>query len=285
MLALTLGAAAMIKDIIVNISIHERSEPTLYYAVSLASAFEAHVTGIAFAYDSPIPISALGYIRAQIIDEQSNNQAAAKAVIDKFKAATARTGVSADQRMLSANMDNAGERFARIARLFDLAIVSQATPNKGAVEAMISESTLFGSGRPVLVVPYIQKAPLKLDRVMVCWDGSWPAARAVADAMPFLEQAKQVEVVIVTNERGKNNELEGVDMGQHLARHRVNVEVHRIPRADIDVADALLSYATDSGADFMVMGGYGHSRMREFVLGGVTRSIFRSTAVPTLMSH
>ena len=275
----------MIKDIIVNLGIHERSEPTLYYAVSLASAFEAHVTGIAFAYDSTIPISGLGYIRAQIFDEQSDNQAAAEAAIDKFKAATARTGVSAEQRMLSASTDSAGDRFARIARFFDLAIVSQATPDRGGVEAMISESTLFGSGRPVLIVPYIQKAPLKLDRVMICWDGSWPAARAVADAMPFLERAKQVEVVIVTNERGKNNELEDVDMGQHLARHKVNVEIRRIPRGDIDVADALLSHAADSGVDFMVMGGYGHSRMREFVLGGVTRSIFHSTAVPTVMSH
>ena len=275
----------MIKDIIVNIGIHERSEPTLYYAVSLASAFEAHVTGIAFAYDSTIPISGLGYIRAQIIDEPSDNKVAAEAAIDKFKAATARTGVSAEQRMLSASTDSAGDRFARIARFFDLAIVSQATPDRGGVEAMISESTLFGSGRPVLIVPYIQKAPLKLDRVMICWDGSWPAARAVADAMPFLERAKQVEVVIVTKERGKNNELEGVDMGQHLARHKVNVEIRRIPRGDIDVADALLSHAADSGVDFMVMGGYGHSRMREFVLGGVTRSIFHSTAVPTLMSH
>ena len=279
------GSAAMIKDIIVNLSIHERTEPTMYYAVSLASAFEARVTGIAFAYDSTVPVSALGYIRAQIIDERSTNKAAAKAVMDKFKAVSARTGVLAEQRMLSASMDSAGDRFARIARLFDLAIVSQATPNRGAVETMISESTLFGSGRPVLIVPYIQKAPLKLDRVMVCWDGSRPAARAVADAMPFFERAKQIEVVIVTNEPGKNNELEGVDMGQHLARHKLDVEIRRIPRGDIDVADALLSYAANSGVDFMVMGGYGHSRMREFVLGGVTRSIFHSTAVPTLMSH
>ncbi|HEV2715080.1 MAG TPA: hypothetical protein VGU64_07410 [Terriglobales bacterium] len=98
----------MIKDIIVNLSIHERSEPTMYYAVSLASAFEAHVTGIAFAYDSTVPMSALGYIRAQIIDERSTNKAAAKAVMDKFKAVSARTAVLAEQRMLSASMDSAG---------------------------------------------------------------------------------------------------------------------------------------------------------------------------------
>jgi nucleotide-binding universal stress UspA family protein len=275
----------MIKDIIVNLSIHEGSEPTLDYAVSLAGAFEAHVTGVAFAYDSTVPVSGLGYIPARIIDEQNNNKAAAAAVMNKFKAACTRAGASAEQRMLSASMDSAGDRFARIARLFDLAVVSQTKPDGDPVETEISESTLFGSGRPVLIVPYIQKTLLKLDRVMVCWDGSRPAARAVADAMPFLERAKKIEIVIVTNERDKINELEGADMGQHLARHSLNVEVHRIPRGDIDVADALLSYAADSGVDFMVMGGYGHSRMREFVLGGVTRSILHSTAVPTLMSH
>jgi nucleotide-binding universal stress UspA family protein len=275
----------MIKDIIVNLSIHEGSEATLDYAVSVASSLEAHVTGIAFAYGPTSPVSALGYIRAQIIDERSNNEAMAKAVMNRFSAASARAGVSAEQRMLSANIDRAGDQFARIARLFDLAIVSQANPDGSAVEGMISESTLFGSGRPVIIVPYIQKAPLKLDQVMVCWDGSRPAARAVADAMPFLERAKQVEVVIVTNEPRKNNEIEGIDVGQHLARHGLNVEVRRIPRGNIDVANALLSHAADSGVDFMVMGGYGHSRMREFVLGGVTRSIFHSATVPTLMSH
>jgi nucleotide-binding universal stress UspA family protein len=275
----------MIRDIIVNLSIQEHSEPTVDYAVSVASSLEAHITGIAFAYSPAASVSALGYIRAQLIDEQSNNEAMAKAVMDRFSAASERAGVSAEQRMLNAKIDRAGDQFARIARLFDLAIVSQANPDGSAVEGMISESTLFGSGRPVIIVPYIQKAPLKLDRVMVCWDDSRPAARAVADAMPFLEQAKQVEVVIVTNEPRKNNEVEGVDVGQHLARHGVNVEVRRMPRGNIDVADALLSHAADSGVDFMVMGGYGHSRMREFVLGGVTRSVFHSATVPTLMSH
>ena len=133
-------------------------------------------------------------------------------------------------------------------------------------------------------MPYIQKEPLKLDNVMVCWDGSRPAARAVADAMPPLAKAGRVEIVMISNERGKQ-QIEGADMCQHLARHGLKVDVHRITGGDIDVADALLSHAADSGADFMVMGGYGHSRLREFVLGGVTHSIFRSMTVPALMSH
>jgi len=120
---------------------------------------------------------------------------------------------------------------------------------------------------------------------MVCWDGSRAATRAIADAMPLLERAGTIEVVIVTNDRGKRDGIEGADMGLHLARHGLKVDVTRITRGDLDVVDALLSHAADSGADFMVMGGYGHSRLREFVLGGVTRSILHSMTVPTLMSH
>ena len=90
---------------------------------------------------------------------------------------------------------------------------------------------------------------------------------------------------MITNERGKQHEIEGADLGQHLARHGLKIDVHRITGGNIDIADALLSHAADSGADFMVMGGYGHSRLREFVLGGVTHSIFKSMTIPVLMSH
>jgi nucleotide-binding universal stress UspA family protein len=120
---------------------------------------------------------------------------------------------------------------------------------------------------------------------MVCWDGSRPAARAIADAMPLLERAGGVELVIVDQERGKQDEIQGADMGQHLARHGLKVDVKRLPGGNIDVADALLSHASDSGANFIVMGGYGHSRLREFILGGVTHSILRSMTVPVLMAH
>jgi nucleotide-binding universal stress UspA family protein len=134
-------------------------------------------------------------------------------------------------------------------------------------------------------VPYIQKAGLKLDRVMVCWDGSRAAARAVADAMPFLHKAKQVEIVIIATGRPKSDEVPGADLGQHLARHGLKVEVKRITSPDIDVPSTILSYAADSSADMIVMGGYGHSRLREFVLGGATRGILESMTVPVLMSH
>jgi nucleotide-binding universal stress UspA family protein len=275
----------MVKDIVVSLNLSERGGFAGDYAISVADKFGAHLAGVAFVYDPIIPVSG-GFIPAEVIETQQNdNEAAAKAAVDRFTEAASRAGISAEPLTLNASFPGAGQQFGHIARRFDLALAGQGEPDKGAVEDMIAEGALFESGQPLIVVPYIQKAPLKLDRVMICWDGSRPAARAIAGAMPFLELAGQVEVVIVASESGKKDEIEGADMGQHLARHGLKVDIHRIAGGDIDVADALLSHAADLGADFMVMGGYGHSRMREFVLGGVTHSIMRSMTVPVLMAH
>jgi len=276
----------MIKDIVVNLGVGERTNQAGDYAVSVAAAFDAHLAGIAFLYDPIVPISGAGYIPADVIESQErDNAAAAKAALDRFAAACQGAGVSAEPLTMSASLGGVAEQFSRIARRFDLSIVGQAEPETSAVEEVIAEAALFESGRPVIVVPYIQKDPLKLDQVMVCWDGSRAAARAIGDAVPLLTRSKRVEIVIVANERGKQDEIAGADIGAHLARHGLNVEVRRTVLGDIDVADVLLSHAADSGSDFIVMGGYGHSRLREFVLGGVTRSIFRSMTAPVLMSH
>ncbi len=276
----------MIKDILVNLSLGERGGFAGEYAVSVAAAFEAHVAGIAFLYDPIIPLSGAGYIPADVIDTQERDNAnATKAAADHFAQAAARAGVSAEPLTLSSSVSGAGEQFSRLARRFDLSVVGQAEPETNAVEEVIAEAALFDSGRPIILVPYIQKAPLKLERVMVCWDGGRQAARAMADAMPLLERAGRVEVVIVADEHGKEDEIAGADVGQHLARHGLNVEVKRVAMGDIDVADVLLSHAADISADIIVMGGYGHSRLREFVLGGVTRSILQSMTVPVFMSH
>ena len=276
----------MIKDIIANLSVTKEGSIVGKYAVSVAAALEAHLTGVAFIYDPVVPISGAGYIPAEVIETQrDDNETAAEAAIKSFTAAADQAGVSAEPVMTSASLAGAGDQFARMARRFDLAIVGQSQPEISSMEQIIGETTLFESGRPIIIVPYIQKAPFKTDNVMICWDGSRTAARAVADAIPIIGNRGRVEIVIVANERGKQDEIEGADIGQHLARHGLKVDVHRISGGNIDVGDALLSHAADSGADLMVMGGYGHSRLREFVLGGVTRSIFESMTVPVLLSH
>ena len=195
-----------------------------------------------------------------------------------------RAGISADARWMTASFVGTADVFSRIARRFDLSIVRQAEPGKNTPAPLIIEAALFQTGRPVLIVPYIQKGGIKLDRVMVCWDGSRSAARATGDAIPFLERAKTVEIVMAT-ERGRSDEMPGADIAQHLARHGIPVEVKQIVAPNAKAADVILSHAADASADILVMGGFGHSRLREFVLGGVTRSILDSMTVPTLMSH
>jgi nucleotide-binding universal stress UspA family protein len=276
----------MIKDIVVHLSGGTDRDPAAECAVSVASMFKAHLAGVAFIYDPVVPPVFMGEaIPAELIESQrAEAESQAKAAIVRFEEWTRREALSAQSGTLNASVAGAADLFGRIARRFDVSVVKQAEPDKGGVEDLIIEGALFGSGRPVLVVPYIHKGGLKLDRVMVCWDGSRSAARAVGDAMPILARAKSVEVVIVSDE-GKGDEIAGADIGQHLARHGLKVEVKRIVSGGVDVANTILSHAADSATDFIVMGGYGHSRLREFVLGGVTRAILGTMTVPALMSH
>jgi nucleotide-binding universal stress UspA family protein len=278
----------MIKDIALHLSTRTSDSGSIDYAVSVASAFEAHLAGIAFALDPFIPPTmGIGDMvpAAWIDDQRAEAQASAKAAIARFEEAARRNGISAESWSINSSLAGAAETFGRIAARFDLSIVRQAEPGKAPLEGLVVEAALFDAGRPVLVVPYIHKDALKLDRVMVCWDGGRHAARAVGDAMPFLRRAKAVEVVIVRGDAGKGDEIPGADIGEHLARHGLKVDVKRIVAADGDVPETILSHAADAGTDFLVMGGYGHSRLREFVLGGVTRGLLESMTVPVLMSH
>lgn len=275
----------MIKDIVVNLGLGTR-DPAGDFAISVAATFEAHVTGVAVAYEPVIPGTVMGGIPPEFIESQRTEaEAKARAATARFEQAAKRNSLSYETLMMTASVSAAADRIGRMGRRADLLIVAQPSRDEGLAEEVIDEGVLFESGRPVIFVPFIQKTGLKLDRVMVCWDGSRTAARAVADSLPLLKKAKQVEVVVVANGRGKENEIPGADLGQHLARHGLKVDVKRLTSPDIDVASTILSYAADSAADFMVMGGYGHSRLREFVLGGATRGILESMTVPVLMSH
>jgi len=275
----------MIKDIVVNLTVagQDVAGP---FAVSVAETFGAHVAGLAFNYEPVIPPTVMGSVPPSFIEDQAaENEKAAQDAIARFDEAARRSGVSYEHRIALASLAGAADQFGMIARRFDLAVVGQSEPDTAMPEELIVEGALFESGRPVLIVPYIEKAGLTLGRVMVCWDASRNAARAVADAMPFLKRAKAAEIVIVASERPKSDEIPGADIGQHLARHGLKVEVKRIVAADTDVASTLLSHAADSSADLLVMGGYGHSRLREYILGGATRGILSAMTLPVLMSH
>jgi nucleotide-binding universal stress UspA family protein len=275
----------MLKDIVVNLTGGGPQDFAVNYAVSVAKEFGAHMTGVAFVLDPVIPDAGLGGVSPSLIEMQRDeNTKLADDAVGRFTAAARSAGVAAEVRKLDASLAGATSEFGRIARRFDISIVGQSQRDYGAAEELMIEGALFESGRPVIVVPYIQTQGLTLERVVVCWDGGRTAARAIADALPLLVRAKQVEVVVVTEPR-KSSEVDDTHMAEHLVRHGVPAVVKRITRGDIDVQSAILSHAADFSADFIVMGGYGHSRLREFIWGGVTRNMLRAMTVPVLMSH
>jgi len=278
----------MIKDIIVNLEHQIARDPARDFAITVAETFDTHVAGVAFAYIPEFP----GYVMLEKIPHDmmaqmvAESEKAARAAIERFDAAARRSLVSAEHRLLKALGVVAPEILSRLARRFDLSMLMQSEPGGVNNDDMI-EASLFQSGRPLIVVPYIQKDGLKLDRVVCCWDGSRAAARSFNDALPLLAKATKVDLLIVLNEKTNSDrkEIRGVEMAKHLARHDVKVQIETIPAADIDVTNAILSYVADNSGTLIVMGGYGHAKLREIILGGVTRDMLKSMTVPVFMSH
>ena len=253
----------MIKDILLNLSADVRQETAENYAISVAGAFGAHLAAMTFAYDPVLSAAVMGdalpvdFINAQraLVEEGAN------AAATKLSEVARRSGISVETQVETTSFGAAADIFGQFARRFDLSIVSQANPDVVGPQNLIIEAALFQSGRPVVVVPYIQKTGLTLDRVLVCWDGGRQAARAIADALPFLHRAKAIEVVTVATEPLKSDDLPDADIARHLARHDLKVDLKRIVRRGIDVADSIVSYAADVSADFIVMG-----RIRPFAI-------------------
>src|ERR1043166_600712 len=272
------------KSILVNVA--SGHDVAGEYAVSVAAAFEAHLLGAVVAYGPTIRRSVAHTTAARLIEEQrQKSEAAAQAAAAGFDEAARRAGVSAASRVFTATLPGAPDIFGPLARRFDLSVIGQPEPNKVAPEDLIIEAALFDSGRPVMVVPYVHRAPFKLGRVLVAWDGSRTAARALGDALPIVTRATVLDVVVVTPEPVKSDEIPGADVAEMLARHGVAVEGEQIGAAGPSVADPLLNHAAGGAADLIVMGGYGRSRLREFVLGGTTRAMLTSMTTPVLMSH
>jgi nucleotide-binding universal stress UspA family protein len=166
-------------------------------------------------------------------------------------------------------------------------ILGQANPEAPTLLPQLVADVALSCGRPTIVSPYVGKATALGERVLVAWDGSREAARAVNDALPILERASSVTVLSVNPPQTGDDtrRLAGADIALHLARHGVKAEAARRVVTEISVGDTLLNEIADKGIDLLVMGAYGHSRLRELVLGGATRQILGSMTVPVLISH
>ena len=270
------------KTILVHLDDRARRAERLQVGVNLAASFEAHLVGL-FALDAayiPSYVLAEGGSVMQEIERRRRGEAAAQAERE-FRQAERRAGGKSEWRL---SMDGALAAVSLSARYADLVVAGQPEPGDGAAKAFAGELVL-SVGRPVLFVPYVGRFPSVGKRVLVAWNASREAARAVSDALPFLARAESVELVAFDPGSADHGELPSADVALYLARHGVKASAARQSAPGLDIGSQVLSRAADDGADLIVMGGYGHSRLRELVLGGVTRTMLEAMTVPVLMSH
>lgn len=279
----------MIKDILVSLRVGEGGVDTAVdYAVSAAAALGAQLTGVAVSYQIDVPPVYTEAFSTDFIEAQrAESQRLAQLSVDHFGEASRSLGLTAEIRLIDGTPGGAAEQIGTIARLFDLTIVNQADPDKLGAEEVITEAVLFDSGRPVLVVPRSQQKPFSAKRILVAWDGGRAAARAIAEARSLFAHAHLVEAVVVDSGKSKKGgDLPGADLARHLARHGKSVELRRLVLGSGEgIVDVLLKEVEARDIDLIVLGGYGHSRLREFVLGGVTREILERTTVPLFLAH
>lgn len=275
----------MLNDIAVLLPVDRPAGALIDCAAAVAGMFEAHLDGIACAYQALNPMIAFEASAVVMAAQYETGQEQAAAVLDQFEIAARRLNIPHDAKS-TFNVSYAATRtVTEMSRLYDLNIVAQPDSSSPSQTDFLSEAVLFGSGRPMLMIPYINRGTFSLDRVLICWDGKAPAARAVHNAAPFLRKAKAIDVVAINEDEESAGEASLAAFVAHLARRDLPATPHRLTADTSNVHNAILSLAADNDSDLIVMGGYGHSRFREFILGGVTRGMFETLTVPALISH
>ncbi len=282
---------AAIKDILLALTSYP--EPSfgvvIDKAIDFAAAIDAKLSAIACEVRVAMPGSPLGDamfdIHALANAEARKSRLKAEELLATFEQKATARGVFRERIFDTCFTNELAALFVDYAKLRDLTIIG--TPEHSFQEYWFAEAIIFGSGRPTLLMPAqsLSDRPFALDHVVVAWDFSRTAARAVADALPLLIKAKQVSVVTVSGEKTIDSKRSGEELARHLAEHGATVVLEDVKSAGRPVGEVLESYVTSVQADLLVMGAYGHSRLREFVLGGATRSILSRQVVPVLLSH
>lgn len=263
------------KDLLVVLDDEPQARQRLELAADLAERFDAHLTGL----------------HVTVGTETSRHDGQPRGEEDQrahalFDEVVRRRALSAEWRAARGFPVDVTAVHARYA---DLIILGQIDPGKewAPVIHPRPEDIALAAGRPILVVPYVGTFAPVGSQVLVAWDASREATRAVNDAMPLLAAAASVTVMTVDPQQGReaHGDVPGADIAVHLARHGVRARVERAVSGEIDVGNTLLSRASDLSADLLVMGAYAHSRVRELVLGGATRTVLESMTLPVLMAH
>ncbi len=274
-----------LKSILVHMDDGDSCQPRLALSTKLAESCGAQLSALyvsrfltqSLLVDAPPS----GMLLQALEEEQSARTAKARAL---FESSTSSLGESREFHQQEGDPVRWLSVYGRYA---DVLVVHQPGQEDAPFGVGgIAGALALGCGRPLLVVPRTGAKSLVPDRVMISWNGSREAARAVADALPFLQMASYVEAVSVTDGQGPDNGAPGVrELCRHLGLHGVEAEPILLPEPEIEIPEALLSRAAAQSADMIVLGAYGHSRFRELVLGGVTRNFLAHSAIPLLLSH
>jgi nucleotide-binding universal stress UspA family protein len=273
-----------IKDILVAIAPRDEADPGRDYALSMAGACGAHVTAAAYPIVPDIPGSFYADFPVGLEGNlQDEAEATVTAARERFEQAARRAGVDHSFHGFSGTVETATTDFAARLRTADLGILTQhKAGERERVGDLFMEGALFRSGRPVIVVPRAHGGTFSAERVLIAWDGSVHASRAVAGAMPLLKAGAAIEVFTV-EELSKGRDFRGSALVEHLRRHGLDASIAQ--RNVSDIPAEIVRQAELSRASLVVMGGYGHSRFREFVFGGATQLMLRRMPVPVLMAH
>ena len=276
------------KSIVVHVDHSDACRQRVALAIELAQSQQAHLTGVATTGVSNHPYgggsNAVGmYYEAATTELRE----IAKLAVESFKRQVAQAGLHSAECRIATEEANAALTLQ--GHYADLVVLSQSNPDIRGVAAasVLPQHVLLHVARPVLLVPYAGKFSHIGQQVMVAWDSGRESSRAVADALPILKLAAKVHVIVFNGKKGSpdgHGPHPGTEIALYLARHGVKVEVSE-EETSIDIGSALLSRMSDYGSDMLVMGGYGHSRFRETILGGITRTILEHMTVPVLMSH
>jgi nucleotide-binding universal stress UspA family protein len=261
----------------------------LEWALGLAARFSARVTALGLVAEPYIPALVGVHIPVELMQQQlAEAERELDGVLASVREAAQRHEVAIVMHQVTAPLERLPAALARAARCADLCVIGQPSPQDNDLDTTaLAEAAFMASGRPALIVPHAGAPAIAARRVLIAWNGSREAARAVHDALPFLTGAGQTTLLVV--DPATLVELEdtspGMEIADHLARHGVKVEVKTTASGGLPIGDVLLSQAAEGAADLLVMGGYGHSRLRETVLGGATRQLLAQMTLPVLLSH
>jgi len=281
----------MIKDILVHIPTERPARPVIDASISLASAFGAHVDAVATGYVSTAAAyvmtgSDAAAVAAVFEMEQEKAAERATAALSIFETEASRAGIARACRVIADLPAEAGLSIGTAARLYDLSVVLQPDPEHRSLDDAIATELLLHAGGPVLFIPYVFRGAFTAKRIGICWDGSQAAARALRDARPFLAQADTLYAVSIGAAESVPSDASLEKLAAHFDRAGLRINaVELSATSGVDIQPSLLSFAADESLDLLVMGAYGHSRMREGIFGGVTREMLRTMTIPTLMSH